>query len=226
MSTSIPIIRLEVERMKQTIVTALTTQALQLDKDIQNAVEKYCTERNIADLIQRETERVLDEVIKEVEQHLAYLDAEIKRTEKLIREHIDKHPQFKVQRDLLVSIPGIGEATAALFLAEVDVEHYSSARQVAAFAGLVPKERQSGSSVRGRTRLSKVGTSRLRKAFYFPAVTALRCNSLVRRWAEGLRERGKCKMAVIGAAMRKLVHLAYGVLKTRRPFDPQWAKSA
>ncbi len=161
-----------------------------------------------------------------VEQHLAYLDAEIKRTEKLIREHIDKHPQFKVQRDLLVSIPGIGEATAALFLAEVDVEHYSSARQVAAFAGLVPKERQSGSSVRGRTRLSKVGTSRLRKAFYFPAVTALRCNSLVRRWAEGLRERGKCKMAVIGAAMRKLVHLAYGVLKTRRPFDPQWAKSA
>ena len=97
---------------------------------------------------------------------------------------------------------------------------------MAAFAGLVPRERQSGSSVRGRVRLSKIGNSRLRKALYFPAITALRCSPFFQRWAEGLRQRGKSKMAVIGAVIRKLVHLAYGVLKTGKPFDPEWAKSA
>jgi hypothetical protein len=64
-SEAIPIVRLEVERMKQTIVTALTHQALQLDRDIQTAVESYCTERNIAALIQGEVNRVLDSVIAE-----------------------------------------------------------------------------------------------------------------------------------------------------------------
>lgn len=80
--------------------------------------------------------------------------------------------------------------------------------------------------MRGRTRLSKVGNSRLRKALYFPAITALRCSPFFTAWAEGLRQRGKCKMSVIGAAMRKLVHLAYGVLKTGKPFDPEWARKA
>jgi transposase len=97
---------------------------------------------------------------------------------------------------------------------------------VAAFAGLVPRERQSGSSVRGRVRLSKIGNARLRKALYFPAVTAIRCSHFFQRWAEGLRQRGKSKMSVIGAVMRKLVHLAYGVLKTGKPFDPDWAQRA
>ena len=162
-----------------------------------------------------------------VEGHLAYLSEQIKRTERLIRAHIDSHPGLRRQRELLDSIPGVGEATAAALLAEVpDILQYRSARQVAAFAGLAPRERQSGSSVRGRVRLSKIGNARLRKALYFPAVTALRCSPFFQAWAEGLRHRGKSKMAVIGAAMRKLVHLAYGVLKTGQPFDPEWAKRA
>jgi transposase len=162
-----------------------------------------------------------------VEEHLAYLAGQIERTEALIRDHIGRHPGLKRQSELLDSIPGIGEATAAALLAEVpDINQYRSARQVAAFAGLVPRERQSGSSVRGRVRLSKLGNARLRKALYFPAVTALRCSPFFQAWAEGLRQRGKSKMAVIGAAMRKLVHLAYGVLKSGKPFDPEWAKTA
>jgi transposase len=122
-------------------------------------------------------------------------------------------------------VPGIGETSAAALLAEAsDFSQYKSARHVAAFAGIVPRERQSGSSVRGRTRLSKIGNARLRKALYFPAITALRCSPFFQAWAKGLRERGKCKMSVIGAAMRKLIHLAYGVLKTGKPFDPEWAR--
>lgn len=160
-----------------------------------------------------------------LEESIAYLSAQIKKTEALIRSHIDSHPGLRRQRELLDSIPGVGEATAAALLAEVpDIKQYGSARQVAAFAGLVPRERQSGSSVRGRVRLSKIGNPRLRKALYFPAITALRCSPFFQAWAEGLRQRGKSKMAVVGAAMRKLVHLAYGVLKTGRPFDPDWCQ--
>ncbi len=109
-----------------------------------------------------------------VEEMIAHLKEQIARTEKLIRNHIYKHPGLRQQRELLDSIPGIGETTAALLLAEVpDIKRYRSARQLAAFAGLVPRERQSGSSVKGRVRLSKIGNARLRKALYFPAITAL-----------------------------------------------------
>ena len=161
-----------------------------------------------------------------LEEHIQYLLEEIKQTEALIRQHINNHPDLKQQSELLDSIPGIGKTTAALLLAEiVNIKHYTSARQVAAYAGLVPRERRSGSSVRGRTCLSKIGNARLRKALYFPAITALRSSDFFKLWAEPLRMRGKSKMSVIGAAMRKLIHLAYGVLKTGKPFDPNWTKA-
>lgn len=166
-------------------------------------------------------------VRESIQAHLLYLNEQIKRTEELIREHINSHPTLKRQSALLDSIPGIGETTAAVLLAEItDLKQYRSARQVAAYVGLVPRERQSGSSLRGRARLSKIGNARLRKALYFPAITALRCSSFFKAWAERLQERGKCKMTVICAVMRKLVHLAYGVLKSGKPFDPEWAKIA
>ena len=169
----------------------------------------------------------VEAVRQSVEEHLAYLNTQIKRTEALIGEHINNHPGLKRQSELLDSIPGIAQTTAAHLLAEItDITHYRSARQVAAYAGLVPRERQSGSCLRGRPRLSKIGNARLRRALYFPAITALRCSPFFKAWAEGLQERGKSKMSVICAVMRKLIHLAYGVLKTGTPFDPQWAQRA
>jgi transposase len=169
----------------------------------------------------------VDAVRQSVEEHLSYLNEQIKHTESLIRNHINNHPTLKQQSQLLDSIPGIAETTAVLLLAEVtDITQYRSARQVAAYAGLVPRERQSGSSVRGRTRLSKIGNARLRRALYFPALTALRCSPFFQAWAEGLLKRGKSKMSIICAVMRKLLHVAYGVLKNGKEFDPQWAKSA
>jgi transposase len=168
------------------------------------------------------------EVVRQsVEAHLSYLNQEIKRTQELIHNHIKNHPGLKQQSELLDSIPGIAETTAALLLSEItDIKQYRRARQVAAYAGLVPRERQSGSSLRGRTRLSKIGNARLRRALYFPAITALRCSPFFQAWAKGLQERGKSKMSVICAVMRKLVHLAFGVLKSEQPFDPEWMKTA
>jgi len=184
-------------------------------------------EMRVAEENRLEAGSVVAVVRTSVEEHVAYLKAEIKRTEQLIGTHLKTHPGLRQQHELLESIPGIGETTAALLLAEiVDITQYRNARQVAAYAGLVPRERRSGSSVRGRTRLSKIGNARLRKALYFPAITALRCSEFFQNWAQGLRERGKCKMSVIGAAMRKLIHLAYGVLKTGKAFDPEWGRKA
>ena len=169
----------------------------------------------------------VESVRQSLEEQIRYLVDQIKRTEEQIKKHINNYPDLKEQRDLLDSIPGVGETTAALFLAEiVDIKQYKNAHQAAAFAGLVPRERRSGTSVRGKVRLSKIGNARLRKALYFPAITALRCSEYFKQWGLGMRSRGKCKMAVIGAAMRKLIHLAYGVLKTGKPFDPNWGKTA
>jgi transposase len=94
---------------------------------------------------------------------------------------------------------------------------------MAAFVGLNPKQRQSGSSVQGRTQLSKIGDSNLRKAFYMPAITAKRYNPIIKAFCDRLELAGKPTMLIIGAAMRKLVHIIYGVLKSGKAFDANWA---
>jgi transposase len=165
---------------------------------------------------------IIEEVRASIEAVLASLDAQLAHVAQLIREHLDQHPGLRAQRDLLTSIPGIGEATAAVLLAELFNKPYRSARQAAAFAGLVPRLIESG-TLRGRSRLSKIGPGRVRKALYFPAVTALRWNPTIRAVRARLHAAGKAPMVIIGAAMRKLIHLAYGVLKSGRTYKPTCA---
>jgi transposase len=153
---------------------------------------------------------------------IATLTAEIKAVQRQIHGHVDQHPGLRDQRDLLVSIPGIGEATAAVLIAELFDKRYSSARQAAAFAGVVPRVCESG-TLKARGRLVKIGPGRLRKALYFPALTGLRFNPTLRALQARLRAAGKPSMVIIGAAMRKLIHLAFGVLKSGRAYDSTYA---
>lgn len=158
-----------------------------------------------------------------IERTIAHFDQEIRCLQEQIRDHFERNPNLKRQRELLQTIPGIGEVTATVLLAELpEIKRFQSARQVAAFAGLTPKHRQSGSSIHGRARLSKMGSARIRRALYMPAVVARRCNPVIQDLARRLAERGKCPMVIIGAAMRRLLHIAYGVLKTQTPFDPEY----
>ncbi len=150
------------------------------------------------------------------------LEEEMKRLRSQIEDHLKGHPRLKQQRELLTSIIGVGPTTANVLLAEIWERDFEKAREVAAYAGLVPQERQSGSSVRGKARLSKKGNQRLRKALYWPAIVAMRYNPVLAAFARRLREAGKPKMVAIAAVMRKLLHLAFGVLKHQRPFDPNW----
>jgi transposase len=157
-----------------------------------------------------------------IETIIATLTAEIKAVQRQIRDHLDHHPGLRDQRDLLTSIPGIGEATAAVLIAELFDKCYRSARQAAAFAGVVPRVCESG-TLKARGRLVKIGTGRVRKALYFPALTALRFNPTLRALQTRLRAAGKPKMVIVGAAMRKLIHLAFGVLKSGRAYDSTYA---
>lgn len=162
-------------------------------------------------------------VVEAITSHIEFLNSQITATEALIREHFDQHPHLKAQRDLITSIPGIAEATAAAILAEIrDVSAFESADQLAAFAGLTPSEFSSGSSIHGKPRLSKIGNRNLRKVLYMPSLVARRYNPLIRNFCERLLARGKSKMAVIGAAMHKLLRQVFGVLKSGQPFNPNF----
>ena len=185
---------------------------------------------SLMDMYQQEENRLetaTDAIAASIKKHLEHLQQLIKETKTLISDHFDKHPDLKSQRDLLITIPGIGAQTAAILLAEMgNFDAYDNARQVAAHAGLTPQERSSGSSVHGKSRLSRVGNARLRNALYMPAVVAMRYNPLLKTFSERLLARGKVKMQVVGAIMRKLLHLAFGILKSQKPFDPNYLTSA
>lgn len=104
--------------------------------------------------------------------------------------------------------------------------HFNSAEQLAAYLGLVPVQRQSGSSVQGPSRLSKAGPARVLATLYMAAVVAKRYNPHIKALCERLTERGKSIMSVPGAAMRKLIHLCFGVLKTRQRYQANYLASA
>lgn len=166
-------------------------------------------------------------VLQALQQHIAFLDGQIADLERQIHDHLDRYPHLQQQRDLLDTIPGLGDSSIATLLAEVpDILAFDSAAQLAAYAGVTPRQFRSGTSVHKRTHISKCGNARLRAALYFPAMVALRHNPVVRAFGERLRANGLPPKAVIVAAIRKLLHLVYGVLKSGHPFDPNHALQA
>ena len=161
---------------------------------------------------------------KSVERTVRWLEREAAKVRAAADAVVAGCGRLAADRQLLESIPGVGRQTATTLLAELPaVERLPSAQSAAAYCGLAPAEFKSGSSVRRRTRLSKRGNARLRKALFLPTQTGVRFNPLLRQFFDRLVKGGKPKMQAIGACMRKLVMIAYGVLKNRAPFDPDWA---
>lgn len=152
--------------------------------------------------------------------HIEWLDEQIKVLAKEIREHMDGDGSLKDKRALLDSIPGLGERTIAILLAYyADLERFGNARQAAAFAGVDPRQYESGTSVKMKPRMSKVGHAFLRKSLYMPAMVALYKTAWGKRFRERLAAAGKPPKLIIGAMMRKLIHVAFGVLKSGKNFD-------
>ena len=181
----------------------------------------------LIEMRQQEVNRldVADEVVEvDISNHIAALTKRITLLRQQIQNHIDDDPDLHNQRKLLLSIPGIGEKTVATLLSYfADIHAFGSAKQLASFVGVTPRVFQSGTSINRYGRMSKVGPAELRKALFFPAMVAVKHNPAVRAFSEKLSANGKCKMVIIGAAMRKLVHIIYGVLKNNTPFCYQVA---
>lgn len=154
---------------------------------------------------------------------LSTIDAEIEQVKKRINDLIDQNPDLKEKKELIESIPGIGAKTAIHILAEMyDLADYESAKSVAADAGITTSHYESGRTVRRRPKISRMGKATIRSALYFPAMTAVLHNPVVKQLAKRLEAKGKSYSVIRVAAMRKLMHLAYGVVKNKQSFDPAY----
>jgi transposase len=184
---------------------------------------RFCSnlkETRASYLVQRETPNLVREVRVSIDEVIVNLDEQIEKLEAEIDDLIDNDSDLRRRRDLLCSVQGIAKTTAATILVEApNLEEFSDAGAVSAFAGLSSRTRSSGTSVRGRGAICKTGNARLRKALWWPAIVGMRHNPRLRHLAERLRALGKPNKKIIVAAMRKLLVLAYGVLKSGRPFD-------
>lgn len=161
-----------------------------------------------------------DAVVGGIESHIEWLDSEINALIRLISEHMDNDSDLKNKRELLDSVPGLGDRTIAILLSfYANLERFTNARQAVAFAGLDPRQHESGSSVKGKPRMSKIGHAFLRKALYMPAMVALYKTAWGKLFRARLAALGKAPMLIIGAMMRKLIHVAFGVLRSGKSFD-------
>jgi transposase len=158
-----------------------------------------------------------------IESHLRWLQAGIKDLERQIDDHIDRHPRLRGDAELITSIPGVGNTTAAKVLAYLgDVRRFKNGKALAAFIGVTPRLKLSGSSVRGRSTISRSGHARIRHSLFMPALVALKHNSLIKVFGGRLKDTGLAPKAVVAACMHKLVLLIYGILKSQTPFNPHF----
>jgi len=162
-------------------------------------------------------------VIADLHDHLQELSHRIQAMKTAMDQFIAADPVLKRQAYLLDSIPGIGMLTAARLLGEIgEITSFEDAPQLAAYAGLNPKGVRSGSSVHKKTRISKEGRAFIRYILYMPAIVARKHNPSIRDFCTRLAQRNLPEMAIVAAAMRKLLHLVYGVLKNDTPYNPNF----
>ena len=173
--------------------------------------------------------RVQDPAVTEFERAMwksqrVFFDEQIAQVETEILNVLASEEGLTAAYGLLLGIPGVGTVTAWTILAEVrDIRRFDSAKKVAAFAGVCPSLRQSGTSLNGPGKLSRQGNSTLRKALYMAAVAAIRIDGSFQDFFVRLVSQGKAKKTALVAVMHKLIRTAYGVLKSGSPFNQERA---
>ena len=148
------------------------------------------------------------------------LEAEIKKLTNDIDRHINNYPTLKKNRELLESIKGIGRVMSREMVYLFASKQFITAKQAAAYVGLIPVLQESGKR-KGHTSISKAGPSRIRAKLYMAAVCAGTYNPDIRAQKERLIKAGKTPMQAIGAAMRKLIQIGFGVIKHQSEYQPQ-----
>lgn len=159
-------------------------------------------------------------VKKDIKAFISFLEKKIDHLNKEVKDLIKNSKTLAEQSKLLKSIISVGDEVAKQVLSKINIDQFENAKQLAAFIGLSPTTQSSGSSIRRNGTLSKMGSKALRKTLYLPTINAMKNNPIIKAFADRLLLKGKSKMLVIGACMRKMVHIIFGVLKNKTAFDP------
>ena len=161
-----------------------------------------------------------ERVVQSIRDMILVIETEIVGLKQEIDDHIDRHPILKNNRQLLKSIKGIGDVMARELVYLFAAKDFKTAKQVAAYVGLIPKLKESG-KFKGHTAMSKTGPSRLRAKLYMASVSACQHNPDIKVQRARLLKAGKTKMQALGAAMRKLIQICFGVVKNQTEYQPQ-----
>lgn len=190
---------------------ALLRRLSALEKDLQREENR---------LEASEISQASERVIASLKNMIDALKEEIKQLQKTIDDHIDNHPQMKRNRELLKSIKGIGDVMSREMVYLFASKQFNSAKQLAAYLGVIPMLKESG-TLKGRTMMSKCGPARIRAKLYMAAIVASQHNLDIKAQKDRLLNSGKNKMQALGAAMRKLVQICFGVIKNQTEYSPQ-----
>lgn len=162
-----------------------------------------------------------DDFVKQIHiGQIVHLTEQIKRVEAEIDSIVKQREEFETIVNRLKTVPSVGRLTAVILTNYLLSGDFKNANQFTAFAGLAPQKRESGTSVKGRSPLTRYGNRRLRSALFMPAMVALRRNYFP-AFVQRLKAKGKPPMLIIGAIMRKLAVIAFHIYKTGEKFQPE-----
>jgi transposase len=163
--------------------------------------------------------------IARMQVRIKLLNKQITQIEQEIKALVKQDKAVKKSVELIESIPGVGLLTAAIVLAETNgFDLIRNKRQLTSYAGLDVKEKLSGTSVKGKPRISKKGNRHLRKAMYMPALTAIRYDGRFKALFTRLVSRHGIKMKAAVAVQRKLLEMIYTIYKTKKVFNKDYLK--
>lgn len=159
-----------------------------------------------------------DAVRRDIEEHLSFLERRLAETEEQIEEAVEKSPMWKEEEELLCSVPGVGEKTAHVLLAELPELGDANRQEIAKLVGVAPLNADSGQR-RGQRR-TWGGRASVRKALYMATLVATRHNERIQDFYQRLLNRGKAKKKALVACMRKLLVILNTMVKNGTAWNP------
>ena len=161
-------------------------------------------------------------VARSIRRSIKQLLIERKELRAEIETFYEAHTDLSEARDLLMTIKGVGVQAADLLLCLIHGRGLTSAAEAAALAGVIPIHRESGTSVRGKPRMSREGSRLIRSGLYMPAQSAIQYNERVKAFYEARLAAGLSKKAAVIAVIHLMIRIAFAILKTKRPYDPAY----
>lgn len=159
-------------------------------------------------------------ILKSIHDEIKFLKKQIALLEDEAQKIINSDKNLKEQFDRITEIKGVGEKLALAIIADMpDVSNFQKSGQFSAFAGVSPSHFQSGSSVRGNSHISRLGSKSIRKVLYMSALVVKNHNPHFQRFVQKLQKKGKAPKVIIVAIMRKLMCILFGMLKNSSNFD-------